>query len=72
MELVTLQQSSTLKSNGDDHNVLSHVKELEETLVVERRHSSEEVRRNVLLQQSISSVLLLISCAINIFDVLVS
>ena len=46
MELVTLQQSSTLKSNGDDHDVLSRVKELEETLVVERRRSSEEVRCN--------------------------
>lgn len=49
MELVTLQQSSTLKSNGEDHNVLSHVKELEETLVGERRRSSEEVSCNALL-----------------------
>ena len=49
MELVTLQQSTPLKSNGDDHDVLSRVKELEETLVVERRHTSEEVRLNKLL-----------------------
>ena len=49
MELVTLQQSTPLNSNGDDHDVLSRVKELEETLVVERRHSSEEVRLKKLL-----------------------
>ena len=42
MELVTLQQSTPLKSNGDD-DALSRVKELEETLSKERRHNSEEV-----------------------------
>ena len=40
---MTLQQSSSLKSNGDDSDTLSRVKELEETLSVERHRNSEEV-----------------------------
>ena len=44
MEIVTLQQSA-LKSNGanGDHDALSRVKELEESLAAQDRHYNSEV-----------------------------